>query len=509
MSQDYYLKVARASDLKDAKERFLFRFFEMLPGSLSLGTIGLLVFLSWRMPEVASILIIAFVLYWFFRTVYLMFHLWAGYRQMGIHEKMNWIQKLNTETPQWKDIYHLVLVPAYEEPMDVLRQTFLGLEKSDYPKERILLVFGIEEAEGDEGERKAMLLYREFSRSFPKFLIARHPAGLANEIPGKGSNETWAAKEGVSKFVGPLRIPYEKVIVSSLDSDTVVGPAYFSCLTYRFLKSKDPLHTSFQPIPLFLNNIESAPAISRIFSFSSTFWHTMNQERPEKLVTFSSHALSLRALADVGYKQTNVVSDDSRIFWQCFLFYNGNYRVDPLFYPVSMDANVATTFASTLFNIYKQQRRWAYGAADIPYFLFGFLKNKKIPLQKKFSLGWELFEGHWTWGTAPVVLFFAGWLPLFLGGEEFSQTLLSYSLPAFTGKVLTLAALGLVTSAIISINLLPRKIYQEKWRLAFYVGQWILFPFTMIFFSALPALDAQVRLLLGRYLGFWHTPKFR
>src|SRR3989344_6281054 len=101
MPSDYYLKVARASDLKDAKERFLFRFFEMLPGFFSLGTIGLLVFLSWRLPEIASVLIIAFVLYWFFRTVYLMLHLWAGYRQMRIYERTDWIQKLNTETPHW------------------------------------------------------------------------------------------------------------------------------------------------------------------------------------------------------------------------------------------------------------------------------------------------------------------------------------------------------------------------------------------------------------------------
>src|SRR3989338_6905000 len=509
MSQDYYLTIGRSADLKNTGERMLYRFFEMLPGIISLGTIALLVLLSWRAPLIASILVISFVLYWFFRTLYLMFHLWSGYREMRLYERTDWLSRLKAEKPSWQETYHLAVVPNFEEPLEVLRQTLLGLEQNDYPKDHVLLVFGIEEAEGDEGEKKAMMLYQEFSSKFPHFIIARHPKGIQGEMPGKGSNETWAVKEGVKQLVQPLGIEPEKVIVSSLDSDTVVGPSYFSCLTYRFLSSKDPQHTSFQPIPLFLNNIAEAPAISRIFSFSSTFWHTMNQERPEKLVTFSSHAMPLKALMDVGYKQTNVVSDDSRIFWQCFLFYNGNYHVEPLFYPVSMDANVTRSFWKTLFNIYKQQRRWAYGVADIPYFLFGFLKNKNIPLFKKVSLGWELFEGHWTWATAPLVLFFAGWLPLLLGGEAFSKTLLSYSLPTFTGRILSVATLGLITSAIISINLLPRPLYQKKWKLLFYAGQWLLFPFTMIFFSSFPALDAQIRLMLGRDLGFWHTPKFR
>jgi hypothetical protein len=31
----------------------------------------------------------------------------------------------------------------------------------------------------------------------------------------------------------------------------------------------------------------------------------------------------------------------------------------------------------------------------------------------------------------------------------------------------------------------------------------------MIFFSSLPALDAQTRWMLGKYMGFWPTEKYR
>jgi cellulose synthase/poly-beta-1,6-N-acetylglucosamine synthase-like glycosyltransferase len=175
-----------------------------------------------------------------------------------------------------------------------------------------------------------------------------------------------------------------------------------------------------------------------------------------------------------------------------------------------MDANVGKNFLETMKNMYRQQRRWAYGVSEVPYFLFGFLKNKNIPLSRKISLAFEFVEGHWSWAAAPIIIFLSGWLPLLLGGQAFSATLVSYNLPIFTSRLLTLAMLGLVLSAFISIQILsPTRPEYGKWRLAATAFQWALFPFIMIFFTAFPALDAQLRLLLGKYMGFWTTPKFR
>ena len=189
-----------------------------------------------------------------------------------------------------------------------------------------------------------MQIEKEFGNKFFKFLITWHPANLPGEIAGHGSNDAWATKKVKELIIDPLKIPYENIIVSFFDADTFVFPEIFQLSNLALFNSRKPTKTSFQPIPLYLNNIWQAPAFSRVFAFSSTFWHTMNQERPEKLITFSSHSMSFLALADVGFKQTNVVSDDSRIFWQCFLKYDGDYRVKPLYYPVSMDANAAKEY---------------------------------------------------------------------------------------------------------------------------------------------------------------------
>ena len=519
MDEYYYLTISKAGDLKNLKERILYRCFEIFPGFMSLGILFLMFFLSWLKPLWIAVFIILFVIFWFFRTIYFSFHLRAGYKKMAEAEKTDWIKKLSelpvseyqlSTVKNWGELYHLVVFPMYKESLEIVRDAFNSLKNSDYPNDKMIVVLACEERARDSVSDTAQEIEREFGSEFYRFLVAWHPANIPGEISGKGSNEAWASKKAKELIIDSLGISYEKIIFSSFDADTCISPKYFSCLAYRYLTSKNPVRTSFQPIPLFINNIWQAPVVSRVFSFSSTFWHTMNQERAEKLITFSSHSMSFQALADVGFQQTNIVSEDSRIFWQCFLKYDGDYKVQPLYYPVSMDANVAKSFIRTMINIYKQQRRWAYGVADIPYFLFGFYKNKKIPLFKKLSLGWELIEGHISWATASIMIFLLGWLPLALGGSEFSQTLISYNLPKIVSRIMTVVMIGLVGSAYLSLILLPpRPPSYGRFKYVVFLFGWVLFPFTMIFFTALPALDAQIRLLLGRYMGFWVTEKVR
>lgn len=250
--------------------------------------------------------------------------------------------------------------------------------------------------------------------------------------------------------------------------------------------------------------------MARVVAFSATFWHTIQQERPERLTTFSSHSMPFRALVDIDFWQVNMVSEDSRVFWQCFLRYNGDYRVMPLFYPVSMDANVAAGFWKTMGNIYKQQRRWGYGVENVPYFLFGFLKNKIIPAGKKLYYTFNIMEGFHSWATNALIIFMLGWLPTFVGGPAFNRTVLSINLPAFTRTIMQLAMVGLASSAVMSIALLPpRPPRYGKFHYVIMILQWVLFPLTTIFLGALPGLEAQTRLMFKKYLGFWVTPKVR
>ncbi len=519
----------------------LYRLLEIFPGAIAWATLFGMVVVSWRAPIAASFFIIAFDLYWLLKTIFFTSHIVASYRKMRENLKIDWMGRLRevsedtngkvldkleqysssepfdsaqdklreSRSYNWQDLYHLIILPAYQEPYEVLRASLLAIKNSSWPKDRMIVVLGIEERGGEEDQIAAEKIKQEFGSNFAKFLVTVHPAGLPGEIPGKGSNATWAAK-AAKKIIDDLPIPYERVIVSSLDSDTRVYPDYFAIVAYHYLTESGPLQASYQPIPVYHNNIWDAPAISRVVSTSDTFWQMTQQSRPERLETFSSHSMPFKSLVEVGFWQTDIVSEDSRIFWQCLLYYNGDWRVVPLYYPVSMDANLAPSFWQTAKNIYRQHRRWAWGVENIPYMLYGFFKNKFIPLRKKLFYASDKIEGFWSLSTNALLILFLGWLPPLLGGDVFSTTVLAHNLPRITQILLTLAMVGLASAAVISLALLPtrpkKKPYHWKWWL---VLEWLTIVVTGTIFGAIPGLEAQTRLMLGKKLGFWRTPKVR
>ena len=488
----------------------MYRWLEILPGLLAWLTIILMFLLSWLAPAAAAIFIILFDVYWLLKTIYLSFHLRAAFKKMRENLKINWLTRVRG-IGEWENIYHLVILPMYKEPYAVVRESFLSLSGINYPREKLIVVLAVEESGGEESRLAAEKIQQEFGPHFFKFLVTYHPAGLSGEIRGKGSNETWAARRA-QEFINQSKISYDRVLVSVFDIDTQILPEYFGVLTYSFFKCENPQHSSFQPVPFFTNNIYQAPALARVISFSSTFWHMMQQVRPEQLTTFSSHSMPFKALVEIGFWNTNVVSEDSQIFWQFYLYYGGNWRVVPLFYPVSMDANVAPSFWGTVKNIYKQQRRWAWGVENVPYAFFGFYKNKLIPRREKVFWIFKKIEAFHSWATNALLIFALGWLPIFLGGREFGVSILSYNLPYITRDIVSLSMVGIVSSAILGIILLPSRPAWFKTRhYLLYFFQWLLMPITLIIFGSLPALEAQTRLMLGgRWrLGFWHTPKFR
>jgi hypothetical protein len=106
------------------------------------------------------------------------------------------------------------------------------------------------------------------------------------------------------------------------------------------------------------------------------------------------------------------------------------------------------------------------------------------------------------------MIFALGWLPLFLGGDAFNRTMLSYNLPRLTRVLMSTATIGLFLSAFYTLKLLPPKPkkYSSK-KYIWMILQWILVPIATIVFGSIPALISQTRLMFGKYMGFWVTPK--
>lgn len=500
-------RVGRAPELT-GKDRRLYRFLEILPGAASWTALIAMVLASIYTPFFAAYFIIAFAVFWVLKTAFLSYHLRHNWKRLRNHMLVDW--KTMIERFEYGHLYQLIILPYYNESEAVIDASLRSLAEVRYDKKSMIIVLAREERAGEEAKRVSDAMEEKWGATFGSFHVSVHPADIPGEIAGKGSNATWAAEDVRKKILDPHGIRYNHTIVSIFDIDTVVYPDYFNCLVWHFMTAPNPLKSSFQPVPVFNNNIWEATALARVVAMSSTFWEMVQQERPERMATFSSHSVSFQALYEVGYWQTNMVSEDSRIYWNLLIANNGVYDVIPLSYPVSMDANAAPTFFGTIKNIYKQHRRWTYGVENFVYVVYHFTKNKNIPRGKRIKIALQQAEGYWSMVTNPIMLIILGWAPIFFGGRVFHETVLSYNLPIVVRDLLILAMFGLVISSMISLTLIPKR-PEGKSRFLYIVMalQWILVPITMVVFSAIPGLDAQTRLMLGKYMGFWVTPKSR
>lgn len=498
-------KVSRATELS-GKDYRLYRFLEIIPGLTAWFTLIGIIIASIYAPFFAAYFIIAFAIYWVLKTIFLSYHVRYNWKRLKHHMEIDWQQLIKRFN--YDNFYHLVILPYYHEPMEVLDGAMQGLLHAKYNPSKLIVVLAAEERAGSEAEIIGNKIKEKYADKFGHFLLTVHPAKVDGELAGKGSNTHFALHQVKKEIIDKYKISYKDIITSIFDIDTVIYPDYFNCLIWHFLTAENPYKSAFQPVPLFTNNLWDASALSRVMAMSSTFWQMIMQERPDKAATFSSHSVSFQALYEIGYGQPNVVSEDSRIFWNLLIANDGKFDVVSLSYPIAMDATTAPTIWGTIKNIYKQHRRWTYGVENWCYLVYHFTKNKNIPLKKRWSIAALQGEGYWSLVTNPIMLFILGWAPIFLGTREFHQTVLSYELPLMVRDLLTLAMVGLVISSIISLSLTPpRPAHKSRFTYVVMALQWVMVPMTMIVFSAIPGLDAQTRLMFGKYMGFWVTPK--
>lgn len=215
-----------------------------------------------------------------------------------------------------------------------------------------------------------------------------------------------------------------------------------------------------------------------------------------------------KMLIDVGFWQKNIISEDSRIFLQGLLKYDGDYRVTPMYMGVSMDTVTGQTYWESIKALYKQQRRWAWGVEHTMELYEGFRGNKKISFISKVRYVFKHMEGMYTWATAPVLIFVMGWLPLYMARQH--ESVLIQGAPDVLAWIMRLTIIGILSTCIFSMFILPvRPSSVKSYNWLIMILQWALLPVTIVFLSAMPAIDAQTRMMFGKYLGFNVTKKQR
>lgn len=538
---------------EDPDQRFVQRVFEVLPGAVTWTLLLGIPLLAFVLPVWVSIFVIAFDLYWIYKSFFVSTYTLAAYKRLKKGLIIDWnvllqevydvdaaynkrTEALRSKSYQNakekrrlraelelirplrgkelsimdpKDIIQVVMFPTATEGPEIIEPAIAAIEDSSFPNEQTIVLLATEENEPlEQRSEKVRVLRERFDGVFRDFLVTTHEVA-DGEMKCKASNTTYAAKK-LHQYLEDHDIALDRVVLSNLDCDTVVHPEYLSALAFEYATTEDRLKYAYQPLPMYNNNIWDTNAFVRVVVFNSTFWH-MFQSTRKHMVTFSSHSEAFQTLVDLDYWPVNMISEDSIIYWKGFSRYDGKYRTKIIPLPVSMDAALAENYWRTIGNQYKQLRRWAYGMENLPLVMRAIVPNKKISIIKKWHVLFELLEGHVMWATAPIILGFVGWTPILFGSAQFQESVLAHNLPFITGYLMTIAMLGLLVIASLNFLLLPpRPERYSRWKYMNFALQWLLVPFMGPFLIALPAIDAQTRLMFGKYFGsFWVTEKVR
>lgn len=422
-----------------------------------------------------------------------------------LEEDLRRVAALSEPPPSPNELIHLALIPTYTESLEKLRHTVRALAEAAWPAERKMCAIITRETD-EGGIANVAALRAEFGDAFAEFIHILDPLEPGIVI-GKSSAMAWGGRYLYRLLVRERGMDPHRIMITDLDADYRVHPQYFAYLSWMHLTDANRDTQLYQPIPYFHNNIWDAPVMQRLFAAVLTQLQMWRSVLPEKLQSFGSYSTTLHLVHDVGYWATDAIPEDSRFYWKSYFRYGDRFRAVPLFIPIYGDAVRARGYWRSMAEQYLQARRWAWGVTDIPYVIQNALSHPEISFWSRFWRVMNLFGEHINWAIAPFVVMFGATVPLLIN-PAFAETTLGQNLPLYASVMLTIALVGLFVLVIVESRIVPPR--PAKWgpvqRIASYV-QWLGLPFVGIFFSNLPALDAQTRLLTGRYLEYRVTEK--
>lgn len=480
------------------------RVLEIFLPSISWAIITMPFWLSFWHPALVAYFVIGFDVYWFYKSATLTINALRSYVTLSAHVKIDWLNQTK-KIPGWQKIYHVLIIPEYQEPLSVLRETLQNLRRQDFPHNKIFVVLATEERD-PQAEQTGRLLQEEFDKYFGRFWVTRHPV-ISGEVSGKSSNMAWAGKFAAKKLK-EQGIDLKNVIVTSSDSDVLLHPKYFSYLTFQFLADPDRFFHFYQAAIMFYSNIWRVPLPGRVLNTIYSINNLANlSQNSLRLVNFSTYSLSLATVEEVGFWGVDIIPEDYHLFFKTYFQKGQKVRVKPIFLPVLADAAESHGFWRTMVNQYEQNKRWAWGISDDPWVLKNYFMHTEISLWDRTLRLFTVLEQHLMWPTNWFILTLGSTLPPLIN-PYFGMTVLGHNLARISSTILTVCFIFLLVVIVLDLRLKPaRPRHFATWKIPILYLQWLTLPVISLFLSALPGLDAHTRLMFGKRLEYRVTEK--
>lgn len=407
-----------------------------------------------------------------------------------------------------KAVHHLVVLPNFNEPQCILSRTLQSLTVQAGARHNITVVLGMEEREPEAGD-KAEVLLAMYKGSFYCLMATFHPSNLPGEAPGKATNETWAVRHAREELVDRLGIPLSQIVVTVIDSDSIIHPHYFAELTRQFAVDPRRYSLVWQAPILLDNDIWHTSAVIRLVTFFSNAITTGDYMNPlEAQFSYSTYSISLKLLEEVNFWDPTVMAEDVNIFMRTFFTKGGQTFIRHIYLPVHGNPVYGVNLWHAIGIFFAQKVRQGLGGTEVGYLIQKWDYPPGAPFFYKLGRLLKLIHDHLFFSTAGFIVALGTVLSIMI-----DHTAVITFPPASFNPLLFIILNLLGGSALLVIWFSERARLTRgwmDWSLKSLLGEiisWVIFPALFFLLMNLPGLLAQTKMLLGRPLYFNRTPK--
>jgi len=432
-----------------------------------------------------------------------------------------WTSKLDnkekrTLAEKFNDLRHVVIVPTYREPLNVLRKTLNTLVAQTCAKDKVIVVIATEKND-KEAIEKVEALIEEYSKNLLGLFYTVHEKISPAETDGKSSNVAWCARCVQHTILEKWNYVPEQILVTVCDADTYFDEQFCECLSYTHAQNMEPYNCTYQSAENEFPNIWMVPTLVRVKAVvDSINMLGMLSSKYAVPYPYVCYSQSLRTIMDVNGWDVDVVPDDFHHFMKCFFKKDGHFRLVPIFMLTGNNAQEHTNWFSAMRSRYRRAKRDAWGAIDLSYILSQWYQKRNV-LDKHgaFMLFVDVIEHHVSWSSYFLTVMLGGMMSAWLNPEletyPFGIGIRAMALIAF-GPILFATWAYIVCDFYVRMFLVQDRKYFEAnsaplwWQITSQV-QWLLMPLADFIFAAVAALDAQLHMALWPKMSGYRVSK--
>lgn len=476
------------------------RFLSKVPLLLLFGIFAL-PFATFYINYYLGLYFIAFyVSYWTIRAFESYLYVIFSYIKLLKTNKKDYINTPEIKK-QAQSIKHIIIVPFYSEPYEIIEETVNAIVKNDYPYKNNITILLAPEERKPETLKTAELILKKFAKNNVNIVSISHPDWLPEEWKVKWANITYAIK----KFQDDNKFDEHKTFVHSIDADTKVEKNFFLITTYVFLTAEKRDNAIYQYTPVYSNNWTKWTFFARIIAMGTTFWQLSESQNPEFYRNFAVYGQSLYCLKKSDYWSKTSIVEDWFQYWRSYFAFDGVFRIINVPAVCHMDVVEEVNLWKTIKAQYKQLRRWSWWCSDVEFVIPNFIRNKKIGFWEKLRKIVYLAINHafWAWGS--IMLFIIWYFPWIF--DSFRNNIATLAVPLSTSIIFTWIFATIAVPSVVSVLIMKKYAPFRKRDYLLNIFQWITIPILALTIFSIPAIESQIRLFFGKRIDSFEVTK--